>query len=273
MLIATKITNTKEIKMKKLFVNVAAIAIVFMSSAVFAQSEKPTIVLVHGAFADSSSWNGVTKILEKDRYKVVAAANPLRGLKGDAEYVSNIIASLKTPVVLVGHSYGGMVISAAANGNSNVMALVYVDAFAPEAGENAFGLSAKFPGSTLGPALAEPIPLSGGDKDLYIQQDKYWTQFAADVSEANAKLMAAAQRPVTEAALTDLSSEPAWKNIPSWFVFGDKDKNIPPQTLAFMAERAKSKGTVVVKGGSHVAMISNPSAVAGLIKRAASMDR
>ncbi|MBK8464211.1 MAG: alpha/beta hydrolase [Chloracidobacterium sp.] len=107
----------------------------------------------------------------------------------------------------------------------------------------------------------------------YIQQDKYWTQFAADVSEANAKLMAAAQRPVTEAALTDLAPEPAWKNIPSWFVYGDKDKNIPPQTLAFMAERARSKGTVVIKGRSHVAMISNPSAVAGLIKRAASMDR
>ena len=110
MLIATKITNTKEIKMKKLIVNLAAIAILFMSSAVFAQSEKPTIVLVHGAFADSSSWNGVTKVLDKDGYKVVAAANPLRSLKGDAEYVSNILASLKTPVVLVGHSYGGMVI-------------------------------------------------------------------------------------------------------------------------------------------------------------------
>src|SRR5262249_44934108 len=145
-----------------------------------AQPAKPTIVLVHGAFADASSWNGVIKILENDGYPVVAAANPLRSVKGDAEYISNIVAGIKSTVVLVGHSYGGSVISGAANGNANVKALVYVGAFAPEAGETAVGLSGKFPGSTLGQALAQPVTLSGGGTDLYIQQDKFHDQFAAD---------------------------------------------------------------------------------------------
>lgn len=255
-------------KMKLLIVMLAAVALISMSSPVFAQVGKPTIVLVHGAFADASSWNGVIEILQKDGYKVIAVANPLRSVKGDADYVSSILAGIKTPLVLVGHSYGGMVITAAANDNPNVKALVYVDAFAPEAGETAFGISEKFTGSTLGPTLDTPVLLSGGGKDLYIRPDKYWTQFAADVSEANARLMAATQRPITEAAGNEVSGEPAWKNIPSWFIFGDKDKNIPPKTLAFMAERAESRETVVVKNGSHVVMVSNPKAVAGLIKRA-----
>lgn len=255
--------------MKNSIVLAAFFALIIMSSAVSAQSEKATIVLVHGAFADASSWNSVVRILVKDGYNVVAVANPLRSVKNDADYVSNILASIKTPVVLVGHSYGGMVISTAANANPNVKALVYVDAFAPEAGETAFGISGKFPGSTLGLTLGEPVTLSGGGKDLYIRQDKYWKQFAADVPEADARLMAATQRPITEAAGNAPAGEPAWKNIPSWFVYGDKDKNIPPQTLAFMAERARSKETIVIKGGSHVVMVSNPMAVAGLIKRAA----
>src|SRR6476660_3836685 len=119
-----------------------------------AQPAKPTIVLVHGAFADSSSWYGVITILEKDGYSVIAAANPLRSVKGDADIVGALLASINTPIVLVGHSYGGMVISNAANGQTNVKALVYVAAFAPEAGENAGGLNSKFPGSLVGPALA-----------------------------------------------------------------------------------------------------------------------
>lgn len=255
--------------MKNLIVMLAFTVVVFLSSSVFAQSEKPTVVLVHGAFADSSSWNGVINLLQKDGYKVIAVANPLRSVKNDADYLANIVASIKTPIVLVGHSYGGMVISAIGNGNSKVKALVYVDAFAPEAGETAFGISAKFPGSTLGSTLGEPVLLSGGGKDLYIQPEKYWKQFAADVPEADAKLMSATQRPITEAAGNEPSGEPAWKNIPSWFVYGDKDKNIPPQTLALMAERAKSRETVVVKGGSHVVMTSQPGVVVALIRRAA----
>lgn len=230
---------------------------------------KPTVVLVHGAFADSSSWNGVVKILEKDGYPVIAAANPLRGVSSDAQSVASIVKNIKTPVVLVGHSYGGAVISEAAYGNQNVKGLVYVAAFTPEAGETAAELSGRFPGGTLASALSAPVELADGGKDLYIQQDKFHDQFAADVPEAEARLMAAGQRPITVAALNEAATDPAWKTIPSWFVYGDKDKNIPPQAMAFMAERAHSKQTVVVKGASHVVMVSNPKVVANLIEKAA----
>ncbi|MCV2223841.1 MULTISPECIES: alpha/beta fold hydrolase [Pseudomonas] len=255
--------------MNKVFATLALTAAMFGATAAFAAPVKPTVVLVHGAFADSSSWNGVVKILEKDGYPVIAAANPLRSVKGDAQSVADVLASVKTPVVLVGHSYGGPVISEAAYGNSNVKALVYVAAFAPEKGETAAELSGRFPGSTLGPTLSAPVELADGGKDLYIQQDKFHEQFAADVSLADAKLMAATQRPVTVAALNEAATEPAWKTVPSYFVYGDQDKNIPAQALAFMAERAHSKQTVVVKGASHVVMVSNPKAVASLIETAA----
>jgi pimeloyl-ACP methyl ester carboxylesterase len=255
--------------MNKVFATLALTAAMFGATAAFAAPVKPTVVLVHGAFADSSSWNGVVKILEKDGYPVIAAANPLRSVKGDAQSVADVLASVKTPVVLVGHSYGGPVISEAAYGNANVKALVYVAAFAPEKGETAAELSGRFPGSTLGPALSAPVELADGGKDLYIQQDKFHEQFAADVSLADAKLMAATQRPVTVAALNEAATEPAWKTVPSYFVYGDQDKNIPAQALAFMAERAHSKQTVVVKGASHVVMVSNPKAVASLIETAA----
>jgi pimeloyl-ACP methyl ester carboxylesterase len=254
--------------MNKLFAGLALAAAMAGATSAMA-AEKPTVVLVHGAFADSSSWNGVVKILEKDGYPVIAAANPLRTLKGDAQSVTDVLAGIKSPVVLVGHSYGGPVISEAAYGNANVKALVYVAALAPEAGETVAGLAGKFPGSTLGPTLAPPVTLKDGGKDLYIQQDKFHDQFAADVPNADAKLMAATQRPVTEAALNEAASEPAWKTIPSWFVYGDKDKNIPPQAMAFMAERAHARQTVVVKGASHVVMVSNPKTVASLIESAA----
>jgi pimeloyl-ACP methyl ester carboxylesterase len=241
-----------------------------LAGAHASESSKPTIVLIHGAFADTSSWNGVTRILQKDGYRVVAVAVPLRSVRGDAQYVADLVAASETPVVLVGHSYGGSVISAAGVGNPKVKALVFVAAFAPDAGESAGGLSNKFPGSTLGPALAPPVPLSNRDKDLYIQQEKFRAQFAADVPAEDAAVMAATQRPVAESSLNENSSgEPAWKTLPSWFVYGDRDLNIPPQSLAFMAERAKSKETTVVKGASHVVMVSHPKVVAALIERAA----
>ena len=147
----------------KILLAVAATTALLTGSTVSSEPEKPTIVLVHGAFADSSSWNGVISILEKDGYRVVAAANPLRGLNSDAQYVADIVGGIQSPVVLVGHSYGGMVISQAAK--PNVKALVYVAAFAPEVGESAIGLSGKFPGSTLGGALAAPVTLADGGKD------------------------------------------------------------------------------------------------------------
>ncbi|WP_371674861.1 alpha/beta fold hydrolase [Neorhizobium sp. T25_27] len=236
---------------------------------VSAETAKPTIVLVHGAFADSSSWNPVVSRLEKDGYAVMAVANPLRGVKSDAEYVGRVLEGLKVPVVLVGHSYGGSVISEAAAGAGNVKALVFVAAFAPDPGESAATLSGKNPGSTLAPTLAPPVVLGDGTKDLYIEQSKFPEQFAADVPLAAAKLMAVAQRPITDAALAEPTRNAGWKNIPSWFVYGDADKNIPPFTLQWMAERAKSKGTVAIKGSSHVVMISHPGEVAKLIEEAA----
>jgi pimeloyl-ACP methyl ester carboxylesterase len=231
--------------------------------------DKPTVVLVHGAFAESFSWNGVlTKLIAKG-YRVVAAANPLRGAKSDAVYVAGVLKSIEGPIVLVGHSYGGTVISNAANGNNNVKALVYVAAFAPDAGETAAELSGRYPGGTLGPTLAPPVALHDGGKDLYIQQDKFRAQFAADVPSGDAKLMAGTQRPITEAAINEASGVPAWKSIPSWFIYGTRDLNIPEAAHSFMAKRVSSKEIVVVKGASHVVMVSHPDAVAKLIEHAA----
>ncbi|MDQ0323497.1 pimeloyl-ACP methyl ester carboxylesterase [Pararhizobium capsulatum DSM 1112] len=246
-----------------------AVAGALLSGTAVAQPAKPTVVLVHGAFADSSSWNDVTRILQKDGYTVIAAANPLRTVSGDAAYVSAIVGSIEGPVVLVGHSYGGQVITNAARGSENVKSLVYVAAFAPEAGEAAAELAGKFPGGTLGQALAAPVKLADGGVDLSIDQAKFHDQFAHDVAADDAALMAAGQRPITEAALTEKSGDPAWKALPSYFIYGDGDKNIPAKALGFMAERAGSRHTVVVKGASHVVMVSQPQAVADLIEEAA----
>jgi pimeloyl-ACP methyl ester carboxylesterase len=248
----------------------AVIAGTLLSGAAPAQEPpKPTVILVHGAFADSSSWNGVAERLVGDGYTVVAAANPLRGVKADADYVSSIVSSIDQPVVLVGHSYGGAVISGAANGHKNVRSLVFVAAFAPDQGEAAVELAGKFPGGSLGEALAAPVKLNGGGVDLYIDQAKFHAQFAHDVPAEQAALMAAGKRPITEAALTEAAGEPAWKALPSWFVYGSGDKNIPAAGLAFMAERAGSKNTVVIEGASHVVMVSHPQAVVDMIKQAA----
>jgi pimeloyl-ACP methyl ester carboxylesterase len=168
-------------KLGRLFLSAITLVSFLISGSIMAQEgtemnpeTKPTIVLVHGAFADSSSWEGVTRLLLAEGYPVIAAANPLRGLQSDADYVANILNSIEGPVVLVGHSYGGMVISNAVQNNDNVQALVYIDAFAPDAGESAFALSTLFPGSTLGDALA-PVALPDGLTDLYIQPEKFHT--------------------------------------------------------------------------------------------------
>jgi pimeloyl-ACP methyl ester carboxylesterase len=230
---------------------------------------KPTIVLVHGAFAESSSWNAVATQLLARGYPVVALANPLRGVKSDAAYVSKALDSIPGPIVLVGHSYGGSVITGAAAGKANVKALVYVAGFAPDSGDTAVALSSRFPGSTLGAALAPPVPLQDGGKDLYIDQSKFRVQFAADVSASEAKLMAATQRPIAEAALNEPAGAAAWKTIPSWFFFGSLDKNIPRAAHAFMAQRAHAKKVVEIDGASHVVMISHPEPLVKLIAEAA----
>lgn len=231
-------------------------------------AHSPTVVLVHGAFADSTSWNGVAERLQKDGIKVIAAANPLRSVAEDARYVSELVDSIPGPVVLVGHSYGGAVISNVTPREPKVKALVYVAAFAPEVGETVGQLSGKFPGGTLGEALAPPVSTPNGGKDLYIDQSKFWKQFAADVKESDARLMAVAQRPITESALGEASQRATWKQVPSYFVYGTADKNIPAAALEFMAKRANSRDTVVVKNASHVVMTSNPEPVAKLIERA-----
>ena len=226
----------------------------------------PTVVFVHGAFAESASWNGVIDRLLADGTVAMALANPLRGVATDAAYLNALVASIPGPVVLVGHSYGGMVISEVTA--PNAAALVYVAAFAPEVGESALDLSNRFPGSTLGGTLTPPVALPDGGADLYIQTEKFHNQFAADVPAAEAARMAATQRPITTAALSEVATAPAWKRLPSWFVYGELDKNIPAASHAFMAARAGSQATTVVPGASHVVMISHPDAVADLVFQA-----
>lgn len=244
------------------------IALLMTANAVFA-AEKQTIVLVHGAFAESSSWNSVIGELSGQGYPVIAVANPLRSVKADADYVANIVKNVEGPVVLVGHSYGGAVISNAVQSNDNVTALVYVAAFVPDKGETVLELSGRYPGSTLGPTLAKPVILNDGSKDLYIQQDKFGKQFAADLPEAQASLMAATQRPITEYALTEPTGQPAWKSLPSWAIYGLADRNIPPAAMKFMAQRSEAAKIVEIPEASHVVMISHPDEVASLIVEAA----
>lgn len=225
--------------------------------------QQPTIVLVHGAFAESASWNGVIERLQANGLTAIAAANPLRSLAGDAAYVRDVIGSIEGPVVLVGHSYGGMVITEAASNNDAVAALVYVGAFAPDTGESALDLSMKFPGSTLGETLTAH-PVATGGNELAIRPDLFHQQFCADVPAETAALMAATQRPVTEAALSGglPTDGPAWKQHPSWFVIGADDRNIPAELQRFLAERAGSQGTRELAGVSHALSVSEPEAVA-----------
>lgn len=231
-------------------------------------ADKPTVVLVHGAFAESSSWNGVIAPLLDDGYPVLAVANPLRGVKSDSDYLRGVLAGIDGDIVLVGHSYGGIVISNAGTGNDRVRALVFIGAFAPEAGESASDLAGRYEGSTLGETLAA-VKLPAGGTDLYIRQDRYPAQFAADSSPREAAILAVTQRPITESALTEPSGEPAWKTIPSWFLLGTEDKNIPAAAQRFMAERAGSRRTVELQGGSHAVAIPEAAAVVNLIREAA----
>lgn len=230
----------------------------------------PTVVLVHGAFADGSSWNGVVEKLTHQGYPVVAPANPLRGLRTDAAYLKDVLAGIEGPVVLAGHSYGGSVITEAAAGNENVKALVYAAAFLPDEGESAAELSGKYPGSTLGETLKEvPTSLPDGSEvtDLYIDQDKFHGQFAADVPATTAQQMAVSQRPITSAALEAAAGAAAWKSVPSWALLTTEDRNIPVAAQRFMADRAKAR--TVTLDASHAVSVSKPEAVARLIDDAA----
>ena len=231
---------------------------------------RPSIVLVHGAFAESASWNGVIAELHRRGYSVVSVANPLRGLQEDAAYLRSVLDGLPGPVVVAGHSYGGSVMSEAADGASQVSALVFVASFQLEAGETTAELAAKFPGGELGPAV-DPVPFPRGDgdtgMDLYIRQDRFRDVFAADVAPETAALMAATQRPIAASALEDAATRAAWKTIPSWALVTTQDLAIPAESMRFMAERAGS--TTVEVDASHAVTVSQPGVVADMIDAAA----
>lgn len=231
-----------------------------------AAAPKPTVVLVHGAFADASGWNGVTERLQGRGYVVMAPANPLRSLIGDAAYLSTILASIRGPVVLVGHSYGGMVITNAATTALNVKALVYIAAFGPNVGDSALTLQTKNPGSMLTTDALVLRPYVAG-VDAYIAPGVFHEVFCADLTATAAAVMGASQRPVDLAALVQPSGVPAWKRIPSWYMVARQDNAIPPVTERFMAARMGAH-TVEIDS-SHVAMTSNPDAVTDLIVAAA----
>jgi pimeloyl-ACP methyl ester carboxylesterase len=231
----------------------------------------PTIVLVHGAFADSSSWNGVIDPLQSADHPVVAAANPLRGLASDAEAVSDLVRSIDGPVVLVAHSYGGAVISNVAADAGEITALVYVNGLAPDAGESAFDLAGKYPGSTTGDAV-RPIPRSDGTTDLALAPELFQDNFCADLPEAQAARMAATQRPATLEALQEPSGDrPLWKDVPSWFLIGEEDHNLPAALHRFLADRADARRTVEIPGASHAISVSQPEATAEVILEAAAV--
>ena len=229
---------------------------------------KPTIVLVHGAFAESASWHGVIRLLHDAGHRVIAAANPLRSLTTDAAAVADLLAGIKGPVVLAGHSYGGAVITNAARDNADVKALVYVAALAPDKGETTPELLGKYPGATLGEHLYE-VSLSDGTADVYVHQNAYHQHFCADLSAEQAALDASAQRPFNTAALNEPSGESAWATIPSWFIYPELDLAIPAQTFRFMAQRAGARVVVEVPGASHALPTSRPEAVADVILQAA----
>ena len=236
---------------------------------------KHTIVLVHGAFADASGWGGVITRLEERGYTVLAPANPLRGVPTDSAYIASVLATISGPIVLVGHSYGGEVITNAATGNPNVKALVYIAAFAPAADETSGGILTEFPGSMLTQPnlIFRPFPQPDGTTgtDAYINPAVFQQAFCADCSDVTAAVMAATQRPGALATLSEPSGVPAWKTIPSWYLVANQDHAIPPAAERFMAARMHAH-TVQIDS-SHAAMVSHPGTVTDLILSAAQATR
>src|SRR6201991_4805630 len=238
---------------------------------------KPTVVLVHGAFADASGWYGVQERLEDQGYKVVSPANPLRGVSADAAYIKSVLSQISGPIVLVGHSYGGVVITNAATGNPNVKALVYIAAYAPDQGDTVSSLSALGKEGQIGPATLDirnyPNPDGSTGQEGTIKLNVFRDIFAADLSKKLARNMALSQRPASLIALGEPSGVPAWKTIPSYYMIAGADKAIGADAEKAMAKRISPKKTVTVQGASHVVMISQPRATADFIRLAAQAQR
>jgi pimeloyl-ACP methyl ester carboxylesterase len=238
-----------------------------------AKAPRPTVVLVNGAWANNDAWSGVIERLQAEGYTVEATPNPLQSLKGDAATIADLLQTIKGPIVLVGHSYGGAVITNAATGDRNVKALVYVDAFAPAKGESVLALDSIKPGSALaaGPTkVFNFVPFPGakkGDAELYIKPSVFEQAFANGLPAKEGAVLAATQSPVTYSAVTTPSGTPAWKTIPSWYVLGTIDKAIPPAIQLFMAQRIHAHITRVRAG--HLSMVAAPGVVAKVITAAA----
>ena len=221
--------------------------------------------LVHGAFGDASSWRSVYDLLDGEEYTVIAPANPLRGLANDAAYLEGLIDTLDGPVVLVGHSYGGPVITVAGN-SDKVAGLVYVAGLAPDEGESVSDLQDRFPPLAMGNVL-QPRPLPDGGAELSVDPERFHDVFAADVSDADAAFRAHAQRPVAPNAFQEPATAAAWRAKPSWAVFGTADYPLAPELHRFSYDRAGSTVTEV-EGASHFLMLSQPDIVAGVIREA-----
>jgi len=236
-------------------------------------SARPTVVLVNGAWANSASWSGVILRLQSEGYAVDAPPNPLQSLKGDAATIAGFLKTINGPIVLVGHSYGGAVITNAAKGNPNVKALVYIDAFAPAKGESVLALDSSKPGSALGAGPTKVftfVPFPGakkGDAELYVKPSVFEQAFANGLPATQRAVLAATQAPVVYSAITARSGTPAWEAIPSWYVLGTIDKAIPPTIQLSMAQRIHAHVTRVRAG--HLSMIAAPRVIAKVITAAA----
>lgn len=235
-----------------------------------AENSRPTVALVHGAFADSSGWNDVVEQLQAAGIAVQAISNPLRGIAADAAYVASAIRQIPGPVLAVGHSYGGAIITDAALNAGNVVGLVYVAAFAPDEGETLSGVEDDSTDSILNTALLQlRYPTGQGTEtavELAIDPAKFHDAFAVDLPEKQAAVMAATQRSVAAAAFAEPNGTPAWKNLPSWAVVATGDKAAGSDVVRSMAQRAGAAITEVE--GSHVIMMSQPQAVTDVIRQA-----
>jgi pimeloyl-ACP methyl ester carboxylesterase len=240
------------------------------------QHPRPTIVLVHGDWADASSWNAVIQRLQDRGFTVVAPPNTLRGVSQDAPYLASYLQTIPGPIVLVGHSYGGFVITNAATGNPNVKALVYIDAVVPDEGETLAGLAAGTDSCVIVDGAFNQVPIAGG-VDLYLRWEAdppypgFLGCFANGVDEETAAVLAATQRPAAAAQFTDPSGPPAWTTIPSWALIGTLDRVIPPTLQEEMYERAGARISRVKAG--HLSLITRPNAVVRVIRSAVKATR